>query len=924
MGGLVAKTFFSRCAAALYLLLSASIATAAGLGKLTVISALGQPFRGEIDLVSVTKEEQGLLNVRLASPEAFRQADVPLTTFVSNLKISIDTRPSGEQFVKVSSVQPLNEPFVDFLIELYWTSGRLVRAYTALLDPPLNTAEASGGPAEVKILPPAQVLDGAPASAAPPASIEPQPAGSNITQQGGVQSQGVDVEPGLAQGAPREARVVVPEPSAQQLGSGSVTPVGAGIEHTVKRGDTLAKVAVANKPVEVSLDQMLVSMFRANPGAFAGKNMNRLKVGTVLRVPERGSIDDVSAAEARREVRAQAASWNAYREKLAAIAGAGPAMPAASSQSAAGKVGSTTEDKRLSAPEAPKEVLKLSKGEGEKAGMPAAGKVPPDRVRTLEEELAAKNKALGEASQRVAALEKTVKDMELLMEIKSKGMSDVQKAAEASKTPPPDANPSKSADKPAPVPQDTPAAGPKGEAAPVPGADPPKANGAPAVGASPPSAATPEETPKPKPKLPPPPPPPPPPSFLDQLLGEPLILAGAAAAILGIGGFVAYRRRKAGEGGGKQANTKGKGGKKNSSVEPNPDLDDENPGGSVDSASGVGESTDGDPLEEVNVLLNYGRYDLAEKTLQEAIAANPVRYELHTKLLEIFAHRRNTAAFEQLARELQKATGGQGDVWDKVVQLGYQIDPENPRFAAGRTADLSSLSAGALGGSSLAAAAGALGGSDLDFNLELGNSAEVAGTDIDLSGMDAGGQGAVTPTDIDLSELGIAAPGAARLDPSATLPGVMAFQDTVKIETQQPEEAAVGASSALNFSISMPELPAGTAAAAGSAAKNAGSGAGVDFGMDSIDLAGGPAAEQSAPDIDLSGIDLDLGGASATSTAEGTRDERWYDVQTKFDLAKAYQEMGDKEGAREVLQEVIAEGDAQQKQAAEQVLASLG
>ncbi|MCA3135467.1 MAG: hypothetical protein ING80_11805 [Rhodocyclaceae bacterium] len=921
---MVGKTFFSRCAAALCLLLSASIASAAGLGKLTVISALGQPFRGEIDLVSVTKEEQGLLNVRLASPEAFRQADVPFTTFVSNLKVSIDTRPGGEQFVRVSSAQPLNEPFVDFLIELYWTSGRLVRAYTALLDPPLNTAESFGGQAEVKMLPPAQVLDGAPAPAAPPAFIEPQPAGSSITQQGGGQSQGVDVEPGLAQGVPRAATVVVPEPAAQQPGAGSGASVGTAIEHTVKRGDTLAKVAAANKPAEVSLDQMLVSMFRANPGSFAGKNMNRLKVGTVLRVPERGSIDDVSAAEARREVRAQAANWSAYREKLAATAGASPAMPTASSQRAAGKVGSTTEDMRLPAPDAPKEVLKLSKGEGEKAGTSAAGQAPPDRVRSLEEELAAKNKALGEASQRVAALEKTVKDMELLMEIKSKGMSDVQKAAEASKTPPPDANPAKSADKPAPAPQDAPTTVPKGEAAAVPGVEPPKVTATPAVDVPSGSTATPQETPKPKPKLPPPPPPPPPPSFLDQLMGDPLMLAGAAAAILGIGGLVVYRRRKAGVGGQKQANTKGKGGKKNSSVEPDPDLDGEKPGGRVEQGPGGGASTDGDLLDEVNTLLNFGRYDLAEQRLQDAIAANPVRYELHTKLLEIFAHRRNTAAFEQLARELQKATGGQGDVWDKVVRLGYQIDPDNPRYAVGRTADLSPLSTVALGGGSLAAAAGALGGSDLDFDLELGNSAQAAGTDIDLSGMDADGEESITPTDIDLSELGIAVPGAARLDPSATLPGAMAFQDTVKIETQQPDQAAIGAASALDFNIDIPELSASTTAASGSAEKNAGSGQGLHFEMGSIDLAGGRAPEQSAPDIDLSGIDLDLGGATATSTAEGTRDERWYDVQTKFDLAKAYQEMGDKEGAREVLQEVIAEGDAQQKQAAEQVLASLG
>ena len=77
------------------------------------------------------------------------------------------------------------------------------------------------------------------------------------------------------------------------------------------------------------------------------------------------------------------------------------------------------------------------------------------------------------------------------------------------------------------------------------------------------------------------------------------------------------------------------------------------------------------------------------------------------------------------------------------------------------------------------------------------------------------------------------------------------------------------------------------------------------------------------PALDLSGISLDLDGASATTSDSADKDEKWYEVQTKFDLAKAYQEMGDKDGAREILQEVIAEGDSEQKAAAESVLASL-
>lgn len=928
MGGLVGKSFLSRCAAGLFLLLSASIASAAGLGKLTVISALGQPFRAEIDLVSVTKEEQALLNVRLASPEAFRQADIPFTTFISNLKVSIDNRSSGEQFIRVSSTQPLNEPFVDFLVELYWSSGRLVRAYTALVDPP-STAEAPGGGAEVKALPPAQVLDGAAAPGPAPAFVEPQPAGSRNPMPEGVQSQGVDVEPGLAQAPAGPGGAVVPEPSAQMIGGPGVkAPVtSSASEHTVKRGDTLARIAAANKPAEVSLDQMLVSLFRANPESFAGKNMNRLKVGTVLRVPDAASADDVPAAEARREVRAQAANWNAYREKLAAVAGAGPAMAAAPSQSASGKVGSVTEDKSASASDAPKEVLKLSKGEVEKPGGAPTAKAGPDRVRTLEEELAAKNRALGEANQRVAVLEKTVKDMELLMEIKSKGMSEAQKAAEAGKpASPPGTEAARSPEPPKPDPskgQGTGDSAPKTDASGMTGSEQPKASEQPPA-PSPPAAES-AEQPKPKPKpRPVPPPPPPPPSFLDQLMEDPLVLAGAAAALLGAGGlgFAAYRRRK---GGGSAKETKpkgGKGGKKNSSVASNPD-DDEQIEGTVNLASGSGPA-DSDLLGEVDRLLTYGRYDLAEQRLQEGIAEEPTRYELHGKLLEIHAYRQNTVAFEQVAREVQIGTGGRGEVWDKAVRLGYQIDPENPRYAAGRSADSPGTSTMALGAASLAATAEALGSTDLDFNLDLDTNVPAQAADIDLSGLGGGADaGAVTPTDIDLSALGGTVSDGEAFDPGATLSGA-SHQETIKMQAQPPEAAlATDTIAGLDFNIDLPELstPSGSPDAT-SPAKPAG-GTELDFDIDSLNLGSGPVAELAAPDIDLSGIDLALGGPSTTPPADGSHDEHWYDVQTKFDLAKAYQEMGDREGAREVLLEVIAEGDAQQKQAAEQVLASL-
>src|ERR1700691_1482266 len=102
-------------------------AHAAGLGKLNSFSALGQPFRAEIELVSVTKEEALTLSARLAPPEAFAQANIEYSSALLAIKFSVEKGPDGRQVLRASSTQPINEPFLDMLVELDWAGGRLVR-----------------------------------------------------------------------------------------------------------------------------------------------------------------------------------------------------------------------------------------------------------------------------------------------------------------------------------------------------------------------------------------------------------------------------------------------------------------------------------------------------------------------------------------------------------------------------------------------------------------------------------------------------------------------------------------------------------------------------------------------------------------------------------------------------------------------------
>jgi pilus assembly protein FimV len=115
-------------------------AGAAGLGKLTVLSALGQPLKAEVD-ISASRDEVPTLSARLAPAEAFRQQGIEYAAGLSGIRMAVDKRPSGQPYVRIFSDRPLNEPFLGLLVELSWGSGRLVREYTFLLDPPADVTQ---------------------------------------------------------------------------------------------------------------------------------------------------------------------------------------------------------------------------------------------------------------------------------------------------------------------------------------------------------------------------------------------------------------------------------------------------------------------------------------------------------------------------------------------------------------------------------------------------------------------------------------------------------------------------------------------------------------------------------------------------------------------------------------------------------------
>jgi pilus assembly protein FimV len=848
---------------ALLVALLPCVAGAAGLGRLTVLSSLGQPFSAEIELVSVSKEEMGSLSARLAQPDAYRTANLQYNPSLTGARTTIERRPNGQAYVKIVSSRPVTEPFIDVLIELTWAAGRLSREYTALLDPP-GTAPA-----------PAPVISAAPESRPVPA---PAP-------------------------APQPAAKAAPERSSQPVAPAA--PMAGGKEYgPVQRGDTLGKIAKEVMPEGVTLEQMLVALYRSNGDAFINKNLNLVRTGKILRVPDREEVAAITKGEATKVYRTHVADWNSYRQKVAD--GAGKA-PDDGRTAVSGKITTRVEEKRAGG-EA-KDVVRLSKGEAPGAATKGKPRSSAERIRSLEEEAVAREKALKEANDRVAQLEKTIKDMQKLAELKSPGMAAAQQQAQQATAPKPDAK----------APAKPEAKKPEAVAAAKPEPAKPEAKKAEVVAAAKPEAAKPEPakpesakaepakvepvkpesdkpaqvaapeakkgTPAAKPAPKKAAPPPPEPDLVDQIMEavtNPLYLGiGGGILALGIVAFAMSRRRRRGDDAGAQVAprlSKAAAAAAGAAAVTSDTT-------AAPEAAASASADDVDPLAEAEVYIAYGRDGQAEEILKEALAKNPQRQDVELKLLEIYSARKDKSAFAKIAGDLHKQTGGSGDTWLKAAAMGYALDSANPLYAAGKD----------LAPAAPAAAATA----DVDLDLGLGE----AGTATDIT-LDAGAADAAAGTDTGILDLGAeekAAEQAATPDFTLEVPPAGGTETDINLDataTSQPAQDT----NMLDFQIELPKAAEETPTTAVPPAAAAGTDSGLDFKLD----------------------DLNIGDTKAESAAAGAdKDGHWYDVQTKFDLAKAYQEMGDKDGAKEILQEVIKEGDAEQKAQAKSLMDSL-
>ncbi len=602
-------------------------AHALGLGRLSVQSALGEPLRAEIDVTSLSAEEAATLQLRVAPPDAYRAAGVEYNPSLPGAELRLVRTPDGRAVIKVTSSRAVQEPFVDVILEMTWASGRLVREYTMLLDPP-TTRMAAPPPAAPPVM-----------AAAPPAPPAPAPRPLPVPER--------RTPAPRAEGPAPAAKVADARPPAPAAAPAAPAPA-AGEQYRVKPGDTLSRIAGRVRPASVSLDQMLVALFRGNPDAFIGNNMNRLKAGEVLAVPSEQAAQQVTVAQAREVIQAQSADFASYRQQLAS--GVATPQGEAPGRVAKGSVQTEVQDaKQAAAPSADR--LTLSQG-SVKASAPEAA--------------IAKEAEKKDAATRVAELSRNVEELKQLQ-------AATQASAPAGTSPVPGVV-AASAVSAAVV-----------AAAPATAASVAEvAASAPVVAAAPVAAATPPAPPAP-PAARTPAPAPEEPGFVDSLLDNPLLLPGAGVLLALVAGFGAYRLR----------NRLRKGERETSFLESRLQPDSFFGASGASSSSSLSYSLsqldaigDVDPVAEADVYLAYGRDLQAEEILKEAMRANPERLAVRTKLLEVYAKRRDTKGYEQLAGQLFALAGAESEDWKKAQELGRQIDPENRLYAPGGQPDL--------------------------------------------------------------------------------------------------------------------------------------------------------------------------------------------------------------------------------------------
>ena len=649
----------SALAVALLCFVASSKVLALGLGDIEITSVLNNPLKAVVELTSATDAELEELKVSIASSEAFARVGVTRSRILNDFSFNVGRSPSGKPVIRISTTEPVREAFLEFLLEVAWSKGRLVRQYTVLVDPPYTMPVTPvaprppviPAPPAVRVQPAAPPLEAprqvTPAPAPPPRQVTPAPA------------------------PPPPPVVTAPEPAATTDQYGPV-----------RRSETLWDIATQLRPgSDISMQQMMLALQRANPEAFTGNNINNLRAGAVLRVPDRDEMLSMSRSDSVRETRRQYDEWRAARSaRTAAVQEAGvEASPTAMPESAPGQVAETR--LQLVAPEADAIVGAADTGEAEpqaaQEDAPAGGDVQQQLALATEEAEAGRAQS-EELQSRVSKLEEQVEAMKRLLELKDAQLASMQnRLAQEEEVPvasaaEPEAEPLAAADE-LPVAEEL-------ESPVTPDAESTPAEEPALV------AETVEDAPG---------------RLVDRLLNNPVLTGLGVLVAMVLGGFLwaTTRQRKNDDIFGGEPTMESQladltTARRQEPVIPVVEVMEQ--GGDEEAADQPEEADtfvtpdtekSGAPLTEADVYIAYGRFEQAEDVVKGALQDQPGDPELTVKLLEIYRVSGNTEAFNSLAAGFRESVGDDSPLWKKVAVMGYELSPDEELYRdAGDTA----------------------------------------------------------------------------------------------------------------------------------------------------------------------------------------------------------------------------------------------
>ncbi len=608
-----------------------------GIGEIKLHSALNQNLDAEISLV-LSGEIASDIKVKLAPPEKFDEAGVSWTYFLSKIKFETITQSNGSAIIKLTSNEALKEPFLDFLLEVSWPKGNLYREFTVLVDPPSVYNQA--------IIPVSTSTE----SYAQPPVVTPQ-------RQSHANGQSSEGEYGPT------------------LGSDTLWSVA---ERTREQGD-------------VSVEQMMIAIYDANPHAFYKGNVHALTAGKMLKIPERGIVLKLSRNQALTEFRRQTKAWKNHSapayvdtEKAKPVQSgieapvdnqltlAAPAKQAVADHAVIASVNEQEGSDKNAADRS--EIAKGNAEENGSAAVPADGALQ-SKVAELEKQLAMMQELIALKDQQFAVLQKQ-SQANLVAQQQIVPAEDVAAKLE-DQTRPVTQQP---VDSTRPVPGEGVAAKLENQITPVP--QPTVVQSAEPV--KPLAQPEPETS-----------------GSLDTYY---LVVGSAGAAILTLLGWLWWRKRKVDE----ETNTESMFASAIMTEAPEADENisvpvveaslavHDNDAGTVGESSFLSEFTPSDfdsfdtdqgeidPISEADVYLAYGRYQQAEELIRQAIKDQPDRDECKLKLLEIFYANESKADFEAYATELAKSgKRNEADFWEKVAEMGREICPASPLFSSG-------------------------------------------------------------------------------------------------------------------------------------------------------------------------------------------------------------------------------------------------